>query len=161
MKPKTYLIRSIKYLIWLALLFTLIFVLMVQTGTARGNAEQMLYELFHTQRGWLMIGMLMVLAFLYPRFGFTTRRLTGNLTTDREAILNTIHRNGYSVVTESSTEWVLRASSPAKKLILLWEDRLTITQQGEELEIDGIRKEVVRLIFRLGPALDQSRAENE
>ena len=108
-----------------------------------------------------MIGILMVLAFLYPRFGFTTRRLTGNLTTDREAILNTIHRNGYSVVTESSTEWVLRASSPAKKVILLWEDRLTITQQGEELEIDGIRKEVVRLIFRLGPALDQSHAENE
>ena len=35
------------------------------------------------------------------------------------------------------------------------------SQQGEELEIDGIRKEVVRLIFRLGPALDQSRAENE
>ena len=43
MKPKTYLIRSIKYLIWLALLFTVIFVLMIRTGTARGNAEQMLY----------------------------------------------------------------------------------------------------------------------
>ena len=32
---KTYLIRSIKYLIWLALLFTLIFVLMIRTNTAR------------------------------------------------------------------------------------------------------------------------------
>ena len=30
---KTYLIRSIKYLIWLALLFTLIFVLMIRTNT--------------------------------------------------------------------------------------------------------------------------------
>lgn len=164
MKPKTYLIRSIKYLIWLALLFTVIFVLMIRTGTARGNAEQMLYELFHTQRGWMMIIILMVLAFLYPRFGFTTRRLTGNLMTDREAILAAIHRNGYSVVSESTDEWTLRASSPAKKLILMWEDRLTITQQGDELVIDGIRKEVVRLVFRLSPALEQShadRSENE
>ena len=71
---KTYLIRSIKYLIWLALLFTLIFVLMIRTNTARAGGEQMLHELFHTQRGWMMIGMLMVLAFLYPRFGFTSRR---------------------------------------------------------------------------------------
>ena len=45
---KTYLIRSIKYLIWLALLFTLIFVLMIRTNTARAGGEQMLHELFHT-----------------------------------------------------------------------------------------------------------------
>ena len=106
-----------------------------------------------------MIIILMVLAFLYPRFGFTTRRLTGNLLTDREAILAAIHRNGYSVVSESANEWTLRASSPAKKLILMWEERLTITQQGDELVIDGIRKEVVRLVFRLSPALEQSRSD--
>ena len=76
---KTYLIRSIKYLIWLALLFTLIFVLMIRTNTARAGGEQMLHELFHTQRGWMMIGMLMVLAFLYPRFGFTSRSLKGSV----------------------------------------------------------------------------------
>ena len=38
---RTYLIRSIKYLIWLALLFTLIFVLMIRTNTARAGGEQM------------------------------------------------------------------------------------------------------------------------
>ena len=48
---RTYLIRSIKYLIWLALLFTLIFVLMIRTNTARAGDEQMLHELFHPQRG--------------------------------------------------------------------------------------------------------------
>ena len=84
---KTYLIRSIKYLIWLALLFTLIFVLMIRTNTARAGGEQMLHELFHTQRGWMMIGMLMVLAFLYPRFGFTSRSLKGSVATNRDDIL--------------------------------------------------------------------------
>ena len=127
---KTYLIRSIKYLIWLALLFTLIFVLMIRTNTARAGGEQMLHELFHTQRGWMMIGMLMVLAFLYPRFGFTSRSMKGSVATNRDDILRIAHRGGFSLVSETPGQLVFRASSPAKKALLLWEDTITVTQQG-------------------------------
>ena len=130
---RTYLIRSIKYLIWLALLFTLIFVLMIRTNTARAGGEQMLHELFHTQRGWMMIGMLMVLAFLYPRFGFTSRSLKGSVATNRDDILRVAHRGEFSL------------------------DTITVTQQGDQLVIDGIRKEVVRMEFRLKPALAQEQ----
>lgn len=112
---KTYLIRSIKYLIWLALLFTLIFVLMIRTNTARAGGEQMLHELFHTQRGWMMIGMLMVLAFLYPRFGFTSRSLKGSVATNRDDILRVAHRGGFSLVSETPGQLVFRASSPGQK----------------------------------------------
>ena len=153
---KTYLIRSIKYLIWLALLFTLIFVLMIRTNTARAGGEQMLHELFHTQRGWMMIGMLMVLAFLYPRFGFTSRSLKGSVATNRDDILRVAHRGGFSLVSETPGQLVFRASSPAKKALLLWEDTITVTQQGDQLVID-IRKEVVRMEFRLKPALAQEQ----
>lgn len=113
---KTYLIRSIKYLIWLALLFTLIFVLMIRTNTARAGGEQMLHELFHTQRGWMMIGMLMVLAFLYPRFGFTSRSLKGSVATNRDDILRVAHRGGFSLVSETPGQLVFRASSPRESL---------------------------------------------
>ena len=154
---KTYLIRSIKYLIWLALLFTLIFVLMIRTNTARAGGEQMLHELFHTQRGWMMIGMLMVLAFLYPRFGFTSRSLKGSVATNRDDILRVAHRGGFSLVSETPGQLVFRASSPAKKALLLWEDTIIVTQQGDQLVIDGIRKEVVRMEFRLKPALAQEQ----
>ena len=154
---KTYLIRPIKYLIWLALLFTLIFVLMIRTNTARAGGEQMLHELFHTQRGWMMIGMLMVLAFLYPRFGFTSRSLKGSVATNRDDILRVAHRGGFSLVRETPGQLVFRASSPAKKALLLWEDTITVTQQGDQLVIDGIRKEVVRMEFRLKPALAQEQ----
>jgi len=67
---------------------------MIRTNTARAGGEQMLHELFHTQRGWMMIGMLMVLAFLYPRFGFTSRSLKGSVATNRDDILRVAHRGG-------------------------------------------------------------------
>ncbi len=146
---RTYLIRSIKYLIWLALLLALIFVLMICTNTTRTSGEQMLYELFHTHRGWIMIGLLVILAFLYPRFGFTSRRLNGSILVNRDNILGVAHRDGFGLVSETPDQMVLRASGLGKKAILLWEDLITVTQQGDQFVIDGIRKEVVRMEFRL------------
>lgn len=36
-------------------------------------------------------------------------------------------------------------------------DTIIVTQQGDQLVIDGIRKEVVRMEFRLKPALAQEQ----
>mgnify|MGYP007022645471 CR=1 FL=1 len=39
MDMKTHIVRAVKYLIWLALLFTLVFALMISTGTSRVGAS--------------------------------------------------------------------------------------------------------------------------
>ena len=75
----------------------------------------------------------------------------------RDDILRVAHRGGFSLVSETPGQMVFRASSPAKKALLLWEDTITVTQQGDQLVIDGIRKEVVRMEFRLKPALAQEQ----
>lgn len=77
MDMKTHIVRAVKYLIWLALLFTLVFALMISTGTSRVGAGEALHELFGSSRGMLMIATIVVLALLYPRFGFTRRRRPG------------------------------------------------------------------------------------
>ena len=46
MDGKTYIVRSLKYLVWLLLLFTLVFTLMLATGTSRADAGRDLAELF-------------------------------------------------------------------------------------------------------------------
>lgn len=40
MDMKTHIVRAVKYLIWLALLFTLVFALMISTGTSRVGAGE-------------------------------------------------------------------------------------------------------------------------
>ena len=155
MDMKTHIVRAVKYLIWLALLFTLVFALMISTGTSRVGAGEALHELFGSSRGMLMIATIVVLALLYPRFGFTRRSVRADLKADRERILQTLHTSGYSLVAESEGTMIFRASSPLKRALLLWEDRIAVTADGESITLDGIRKEVVRAEFRLTSFLEQ------
>ena len=155
MDMKTHIVRAVKYLIWLALLFTLVFALMISTGTSRVGAGEALHELFGSSRGMLMIATIVVLALLYPRFCFTRRSVRADLKADRERILQTLHTSGYSLVAESEGTMIFRASSPLKRALLLWEDRIAVTADGESITLDGIRKEVVRAEFRLKSFLEQ------
>lgn len=87
-----------------------------------------------------MIATIVVLALLYPRFGFTRRSVRADLKADRERILQTLHTSGYSLVAESEGTMIFRASSPLKRALLLWEDRIAVTADGESITLDGIRK---------------------
>ena len=121
----------------------------------RDLAGEALHELFDSSRGMLMIATIVVLALLYPRFGFTRRSVRADLKADRERILQTLHTSGYSLVAESEGTMIFRASSPLKRALLLWEDRIAVTADGESITLDGIRKEVVRAEFRLKSFLEQ------
>ena len=138
MDGKTYIVRSLKYLVWLLLLFTLVFTLMLATGTSRADAGRDLAELFGSQRGRLMLAVIVVVAAFYPKVGFA-----------RELILSTFRANGFSLVREQDGTMVFRASSPLKRALLLWEDRIAVTDAGGSVVLDGIRKEVVKAEFRL------------
>ena len=135
MDGKTYIVRSLKYLVWLLLLFTLVFTLMLATGTSRADAGRDLAELFGSQRGRLMLAVIVVVA--------------ADFTGDRELILSTFRANGFSLVREQDGTMVFRASSPLKRALLLWEDRIAVTDAGGSVVLDGIRKEVVKAEFRL------------
>ena len=139
MDGKTYIVRSLKYLVWLLLLFTLVFTLMLATGTSRADAGRDLAELFGSQRGRLMLAVIVVVAAFYPKFGLARREL----------ILSTFRANGFSLVREQDGTMVFRASSPLKRALLLWEDRIAVTDAGGSVVLDGIRKEVVKAEFRL------------
>lgn len=149
MNKKVYIIRSIKYLIWLMLLFILLFLLMLATETSQVDAGQSIHELFNTRRGQLMLGVIVVLAALYPKFGFTQRTVPADLTANRELILKTFHANNYTLIEEQGNVLIFRASSPLKRVLMMGEDRITVTGQGNSIVITGIRIEVVKAEFRL------------
>ena len=55
-----------------------------------------------------------------------------------------------------------RAESPLRKLTLLWEDEIRVSQFGQWIEIDGIRRGVARAQLQLETFLRNKRYnENE
>ena len=68
---------------------------------------------------------------------------------------------GFKPVRESEHEMVFRADSLFKRLTLLFEDEIRVTQTGEWITIEGIRRGVARVYYRLQSYLERTRNENE
>ena len=147
-----YLIRSVKYFIALCVLYLIIMALMLLTNTS---------ALVHSTRGQVLIVAVVLLSALYPKFGFIRRQEIGSLRKNREQILNAFVSEGFKPVRESEHEMVFRADSLFKRLTLLFEDEIRVTQTGEWITIEGIRRGVARVYYRLQSYLERTRNENE
>ena len=68
-----YFVRSLKYFCALCVLCIVLMGLMLMTGTSALSLDDTLYAMFHTDRYLMLFTAIVVLAALYPRFGFVER----------------------------------------------------------------------------------------
>ena len=153
---KKYLIRSVKYFVALCVLLVAIMALNRAMGSTLTMRETF-YVMFHTTRGLLLPVVVVVLALCYPRFGFIVRRVEGDTEHDREQIVNAFRSVGFSLRREEEGTLFFRADGFVQKLLLLWEDEIRVSQYGQWIELDGIRRGVARVQYRLDSYLQMKR----
>ena len=153
---KKYLIRSAKYFVALCVLLVAIMALNRAMGSTL-TIRETFYVLFHTTRGLLLPVVVVVLALCYPRFGFIVRRVEGDTELDREQIVNAFRSAGFSLRREEEGTLFFRADGFVQKLLLLWEDEIRVSQYGQWIELDGIRRGVARVQYRLDSYLQMKR----
>lgn len=145
-----YIIRSVKYFIWLSVLFAALMALMIFTGTARGGAEGTINEIFHTSRGLIIGSLILLLAIFYPKFSFVKREINADIDGNREEILSAMRVSDYIVSEQQPGRIVFRAASPMKRAKLLWEDKVVVSSMGQgRIKMEGIRREAVRMELRI------------
>ena len=149
MTTQKYILRAVKYLIRLTVMLAALFALMVFTGMSRVPADRFIDEMLLTPRGILMLAVLVGVSAFYPSFGYISRTIAGDPVRHREAILHALMQGGYSLVTEENNRMVFRASSPARRIMLLGEDPVTVTAGEGQIVVSGHRKAVVMGEFRL------------
>lgn len=142
---KKYLCSSLKYLLKLTLLMMAIYAAMYATGTLGITTDELLGT-----KGVVLVVAIVALAAAYPSYGFVRRSSKASMVDDREKILSAMRQNGYSLCRESGDQMVFRASSPAKRIWYLGDDKITVTANTNGgVELYGIRKEVVQAEFRI------------
>lgn len=154
-----YIRRSIKYFFALSVLCLILIGLNLLTGMATLTFSQTVYVMFHTPRGLMMPAVVVLLALFYPRFGFTVRRVEGDLQKHRTQVVNAFLSAGFSLRSEHDGVMTFRAGNLLKKLSLLGEDEIKVTQDGQWITVDGIRRVVVRVVYRLESTIEMT--ENE
>lgn len=144
-----YFLRSLKYFVSLCVLCAALMALMLATGTSALSLDDTLYVMFHTTRYLTLLGAIAVLAAFYPRFGFIRRRVEGDMARHRQQIVNAFHSAGFSLESEADGRMTFRAEGFAHRLMLLFEDRIEVSQEGPCILLDGIRRGVARVGYRL------------
>ena len=153
---KRYLIRSVKYFVALCVLLVAVMALNRAMGSTL-TIRETFYVMFHTTRGLLLPVVVVVLALCYPRFGFIVRRVEGDTELDHEQIVNAFRSAGFSLRREEEGVLFFRADGFVQKLLLLWEDEIRVSQYGQWIELDGIRRGVARVQYRLDSYLQMKR----
>ena len=141
-------------------MFALLLVAIMALNRAMGSTltiRETFYVMFHTTRGLLLPVVVVVLALCYPRFGFIVRRVEGDTELDREQIVNAFRSAGFSLRREEEGTLFFRADGFVQKLLLLWEDEIRVSQYGQWIELDGIRRGVARVQYRLDSYLQMKR----
>ena len=152
-----YFVRSLKYFCALCVLCIVLMGLMLMTGTSALSLDDTLYAMFHTDRYLMLFTAIVVLAALYPRFGFVERKVEGDVEENREQIINAFKSAGFSLRGEEDGGMTFRADGPLRKLMLLGEDEIKVSQYGQWIQIDGIRRGVARVEYRLDSYIQMSK----
>ena len=127
------------------------------TGYAQLSLAETFQVMFHTTRGMLLPAVIVLLAAFYPRFGFTVRRIEGDTNENRDQIINAFRMSGYALQSESNGVMIFRAGNFLKKLLMLGEDEIKVSQQGSDIVLDGIRRGVARVQYRLESYLQMTK----
>lgn len=144
-----YLVRAGKYFVRLVLLVAVLCGILIVTGY---TSWETLQAVRRTDRVYLLLGAFIVFPLMYPFFGFVRREVRGSLDGNREVIVKLLEVNGYRLVSDSPERMVFRAN-PAKRAMLFGEDAVTIAAEPGYITLEGPRREVVKVEFRMNTFL--------
>lgn len=144
-----YVVRAIKYFIWFALILTLTMVIMAALGLVDPKPELMFRE--GMKSVWQIAILFGVVAFVYPMTGFRKQEaiIPGEYSAIRDKIIRFMEQRGYFLEKEEGENMSFRLRSKFGAFMKMFEDRVTMTRTTDGFEVEGMRKEIVRLISGL------------
>ena len=140
-----YIIRAVKYFIYFSLTCAIIVTVLVTIGAVEGNIDSIFEE------GYRSIGKIAaffaVVAAVYPKLGFITRGISvsGSWEEIREQTLEFMTERRYELESESPEKVTFRVKGIAGKLSKMYEDRLTMTRTIDGWQMEGLRKDALRI----------------
>lgn len=143
-----YLIRAVKYFAaFCVLYFAIVWLSVMTTKGMDVSAWDYIVANFQTTRGKLLGLAVVVLSAVYPRMGFMTRRVECDMEAERDYLLRVFAAAGFTLKEESEGRMVFRADNIISRLVMLFEDEITVEQYGQWIDITGIRRGVAKVVY--------------
>ncbi len=147
-----YFIRSVKYFIYLMILLAIIIAVMIFAGFVEADISRIFVN---GHKSLLQICVIMaVFSIIYPKLGYTSRtaRVFGSIEEVRPIIDRVMDLQGYRLETDNGDSLSFVKRSAISRVLKMWEDRIVIESTAAGLKVEGITKDLVRIISGLEAA---------
>lgn len=144
-----YLIRAVKYFFYLLIILCLVIAILVMAKIIDGDISRMFIHGYDSL--WQICLIMAVFAAIYPKFGFSSRvaHLYGEISVIRPRIMQVMELQGYRLEKEEGTTFSFVRRSPVSRALKMWEDRITISQTALGIEVEGLTRDLVRVVSGL------------
>ena len=144
-----YIIRSLKYYCYLMILLTLIILALVLTGFVEADLSKMFVNGYDSL--WQIALIMLGFAAIYPRFGFSKRtaHVYGSPEEIRPDVMRVMETLGYRLERETDGSWSFLRRSGLSRALKMWEDRISLTPSGAGLEVEGLTRDLARVVSAL------------
>lgn len=144
-----YIVRALKYFVYLTLLLVVFIALLYAFGLVGGGID----GIFKGGTGslWKIVLIVAVFAGIYPALGFGRRVLMtpGAYEDIRDGIVSAMADRGYELEKEDGENLTFRLRGGVQRFLHMWEDRLVFTRRLGGFDVEGRVKDSVRVISSL------------
>ena len=145
-----YLIRAVKYFFAFCVLYVGVVWLSILTQNGMDiSVWDSISATMATERGRMLALAVVALSAAYPFFGFVKRSVKWNMATDADRLVEIFAAAGFALKEQGEGKMVFKANNILDRLVMLFEDEIVVEQQGEQITLDGIRRGVAKVIYRL------------
>ncbi len=150
-----YLIRSVKYFFYFAFLTVAIVLVLIFIGAVGNNINDIFEDGWNSI--WKIAVFFAVIAAVYPKFAFISRRLEvqADWDTVRNEAIGYFRERGLELESESPETLTFRRRTIPARLAKMYEDRVTVSRTEDGYFLDGMRKDIIlfttALEYRVSP----------
>ena len=150
-----YFIRAVKYFFYFAFLTTVIVLVLVATGLASGDINELFEGGYNAL--WKMAIFFAVVGAVYPKLGFIARKMYVSKDKDqiRAEAVEYMSERMYGFESETADSITFRYRGTVGRLTRMYEDRIVLTRTEDGYIMEGLRKDVMKLStgleYRLNP----------
>ena len=140
-----YLVRAIKYFFYFVILTSAIIAALVLIGAVENDINAV-FEGGYTAL-WKIAVFFAAVAAVYPKVGFINHKVEVNRNWQeiREEAITFFKERRYEVESESADRITFRIKGIQGRLVKMNEDRITLRRSFDGYEMEGLRKDVLRL----------------
>lgn len=144
-----YIARVIKYFIYITIIMAAILAVMVLLNVVEGDIPTMFRDGYNSL--WKIALMFLAVAAVYPSFGFTKKGavIPGEYSEIRGGVVDFMESHGYELESEEGENLTFRKRGVLSKMRRMFEDRITMTRDLPGFYVEGLTKDVVRIISGL------------